>query len=74
MSDCKKQENNHSVKNVFSSLLFNKKIWVFLVSSFCIMAYAVYFEELDTIQRRVTAPLIVFLFMIGILTFILPSE
>lgn len=80
-SDCDDKANSgvikstlYTVKNIGSSILFNKKLWVFLFSSFSIMAYAIYFEELDTIQRRVTAPLIVFLFMIGILTFILPSK
>lgn len=75
MSDCNKNDKfNTTINKIFNNILFSKKLWVFLVCSFCITSYAIYFEELDTIQRRVTAPLIVFMFMIGILTFVLPSE
>lgn len=53
---------------------FKKTILVYLSATFFIGFYIMYFDKLDTNQRRVSVPLLFFVFMVAILTLILPTR
>lgn len=67
MDNCGKEKN-------YFHTFFTKTLWVYLFAIFFISMYVIYFDKLDTQQRRISVPLLFFVLMIAILTIILPTR